>query len=204
MSGSKIQFSKDELDLVKNSSWILTKNLIIDKIVEGMGELSVRMTEMVATMDLYFDEVIKNAGPRISRGERYQGLPWLVLDYPRTFGKQDIFAIRCFFWWGRHFSISIHCRGKYLPELTRGILANTDPLREGNYFLSTTGDEWVHDLEANPHQSIKFFRKDQLAEKLDKPQFIRLGCLIPLDQWNVMEEKLFKEFEVLIETMKID
>ena len=32
--------------------------------------------------------------PKISKGENYKGLPYVMLDYPRCFGKTDIFAIR--------------------------------------------------------------------------------------------------------------
>ncbi|MEO6930831.1 MAG: hypothetical protein ABI151_04325, partial [Chitinophagaceae bacterium] len=162
------------MDLVKNSTWILTKNLIIEKFVEGLGELSSRMTEKVTSMDLHFDEALKRNGPRISRGERYEGLPWLVLDYPRIFGKEDIFAIRTFFWWGRHCSVSIHCRGIFLQHLAKGILASADKFIGGNYFLATTGDEWVHNLDAMPHQPIKMVGKENIAQRLVMAQFIRL------------------------------
>ena len=62
--------------------------------------------------------------PKISKGEKYKGLPWVMLDYPRIFGKEDIMAIGTRFWWGHYFSVTLHLKGgylrTYLPVILRG------------------------------------------------------------------------------------
>ena len=63
-----------------------------------------------------------NSSPKISKGENYKGLPWLVLDYPRYFNKEDIFAIRTLFWWGNFFSITLHISGKYKMRYEKKII----------------------------------------------------------------------------------
>jgi len=54
--------------------------------------------------------------PKISRGENYLGLPYLVLDYPRLFRPDAVLAIRTFFWWGHFFSSTLQLSGGYKTE----------------------------------------------------------------------------------------
>ena len=56
---------------------------------------------------------------KISRGENYRGLPYLILDYPAYFSQKDIFAFRTMFWWGHFFQ----CR----TTSTGDIFAATHP-----------------------------------------------------------------------------
>ncbi len=42
-----------------------------------------------------------------------------MLDYPRAFGRDSIFACRTFFWWGRFFSLTLHLAGRSWNEGAR-------------------------------------------------------------------------------------
>src|SRR5882762_9510184 len=111
MDAAKVQLSKEERTLVMDPGWILTKNSIMGKVGALFAELSGRMQ---ASYQLPTDGLPLNwATPKISRGENYKGLPWVVLDYPRAFGREDVLAIRTLFWWGHYFSVTLHLKGKY-------------------------------------------------------------------------------------------
>ena len=110
---TKIHLSADELQLVQNAQLLLTKNTIIEKVYALFGELAseLQQSSIYATRNLPAE--LLTLGPKISRGEKYKGLPYVMLDYPRCFGKEDIFAVRTFFWWGNFFSVTLHLKGKY-------------------------------------------------------------------------------------------
>ena len=55
---------------------------------------------------------LEPASAKISKGEN-MGLPWVMLDYPRLFGQEDVLAIRTMFWWGHCFSVTLHLKGRY-------------------------------------------------------------------------------------------
>src|SRR5258705_2608323 len=94
---TKIRLSKLEKEIIENKEWILTKHTIINKVYKLFGELN-EIYKQVSAEEQVFPELYKNAGGKISRGENYEGLPYVMLDYPALFSKENIFAIRTLFW----------------------------------------------------------------------------------------------------------
>ncbi|MBS1566792.1 MAG: hypothetical protein JST39_20575, partial [Bacteroidetes bacterium] len=121
MDASKIQLSGDEWQLVQNSDWILTKHAVIDKVYTMFGEIAATMQTELANDPAFPAELLKNA-PKISKGEQYRRMPWVVLDYPRVFSKEHTMAIRHFFWWGHYFSSTLHVKGRFLEDCIEGIM----------------------------------------------------------------------------------
>jgi len=106
---TNVKLSKEELALVSEAGFILTKNRIINKVDDLFRQLS----EDFQQRSKHLPESIISIPPKISKGENYNGLPWVMLDYPRAFSNSDVFAIRCFFWWGNFFSITLQLQGSY-------------------------------------------------------------------------------------------
>src|SRR5579863_7020092 len=101
--GANLQLSPEEIRLVTDPAWILTKNSVMGKVVALMAGLSEDYKEIwgkrpageiaaahgampVQGVDgcLHADdrsliEAAFTAGPKISRGENYRGLPWVML-----------------------------------------------------------------------------------------------------------------------------
>ena len=89
MNVAKIQLSAEELSLVQNAGWLLTKNTIIEKVYALFGDIahlslsrfSGMRDNLNANPAILLSEVLIPS-PKISRGENYGGLPWVMLDYP--------------------------------------------------------------------------------------------------------------------------
>ena len=142
---TKIHLSKLEMELVQNREWILTKQLIINKVYQLFGELLAAYKETSRQQTHSIVDFYKHLGGKISRGENYLGLPYVILDYPASFIKENIFAIRTFFWWGNFFSISLHLSGEKIltgRNFTRSFLF----LQKNKFFICVNEDEWQHQL----------------------------------------------------------
>ena len=85
----KLSLSADELELVCNKDWILTKKIVIDKVYFLMGEVSQKMQQCVDHNKSMLPAVVVESSPKISRGENYRGLPYVMLDYPRYFKANE-------------------------------------------------------------------------------------------------------------------
>ena len=194
MQAPNVQFSPHEMNLLTDGAWILTKNGIIAKVSQGMGRLAARMQESVRlqTPCLPASLVLSNA--KISKGENYGGLPYVMLDYPKVFGRTDILAIRTFFWWGRFCSICLHVKGIYQPHLLHTFSSLQTTLAEHAFLISATGDEWNHDLTGNGYQPLH----GMSVAALQNASFLKIAARVDLAQWDHMEEKLAVLFEVLL------
>ena len=78
MNEAKIQLSPEELDLAENGDWILTKNAIIGKVYLLFGNLAEKMR--VELDKINWRGTLIKTSPKISKGENYNGLPYVILD----------------------------------------------------------------------------------------------------------------------------
>src|SRR5215207_444248 len=115
MQVPKIQLSPAETELMQNADIILTKNRVLEKI-KGLLQL-VEQEQLSIIHNEKPDGAVFGVGPKISKGEQYAGLPYLILDYPRVSGPEGLFFIRHMFWWGNFFSSTLHVSGKYKQEI---------------------------------------------------------------------------------------
>jgi hypothetical protein len=181
---AKIQFSAAEQSLMRNAEWILTKNAIIEKMKWVMQECEDAQTDLYKTNHKIFPSGVFNTTPKISRGENYLGLPWLMLDYPRHFEKENTFAIRTFFWWGNFFSFTMHLSGSYKKLFEEKIISNFEILQQNNFYVCINDDEWAHHFEKTNYASLNDLTKESFHLNLTEKNFIKLAIKIDLSQWE--------------------
>ncbi len=194
---SNVKLSAAELALACNADVLLTKNSIINKVYELFGQLSEVYSNKIEAFDIA-GEVKKNS-PKISKGENYQGLPWVMLDYPRCFSGNNIFSIRTMFWWGNHFSFFVLLKGAYLPaNIARRIIEITGTV---DWYLCTSTDPWQHHFEEDNMVPVKQLTQPEAADIITQNGFLKLGTKIPIERWesveNFMEENFIKMIHLL-------
>ncbi|HVT85409.1 MAG TPA: hypothetical protein VHD35_09400 [Chitinophagaceae bacterium] len=136
--------------------------------------------------------------PKISRGENYLGLPFLILDYPRCFKMENTFAIRTMFWWGNFFSITLHLSGSYKKNYENSITRWYPLLKKEKYFISISQNEWEHHFEKSNYAGINTLSKAGFEKNVQKHFFLKIAYKIPVSQWNETAEKLLHHFKILI------
>ncbi len=211
MSPAKVTLSPKELELVMDPSWILTKNGIIQKVYALFGDLNMAYGKAIEDCDLYEKEVILTRSPKISKGEQYEGLPWVMLDQPRHYKTGEAFGIRTFFWWGNSFSITLQLAGKY-KEMYAGSIENyfsEHPARipvnsHPSSVISPEGwlagigeDEWQHHFREDNYVPVEHIRT-----KLADHTFIKLTKRYPLSEWDNMEHLLTDGFMEILRMLK--
>jgi len=203
MSETKIRLSAEEMELLLRSDWILTKNRVIQKAKHLLEMLQADQQNILEIFSNLPQEV-KRISPKVSKGENYQGLPWLILDQPRHFLRDHAFAIRHFFWWGRLFSSTLHLSGTYKTKYEKNILAGFNTLKEEDVFICINDDQWEHHFEADNFLPLSGMDKKQFAAIINDNSFIKLSKKFPLDQWNdakdILKETFNKYLSILTKT----
>lgn len=202
MSGAKIQLSAFEKELVQNSEWILTKRSIIDKVYTLFGALAEEYEAVINNTDL--PVIIKTGTPKISKGENYHGLPYVVLDYPRLFDKENIFAVRTLFWWGNFFSSTFHLKGKYKKNFLHSLQLNHQLVSSQGFALCIAEDEWDFRFTENNYKAIDALGPDEWNKILETKNFIKLSVKISLENWNSAGNELLKYFQLNLQSAGIN
>lgn len=179
MQATKIRLSPEEKALVTDPAWILTKRSVIEKAGVLLGALAERYRVTAVSLGIVADRF-----PKLSRGENYLGLPYMILDYPAVFDKENVFAIRTMFWWGHYFSITLHLKGtyrfRYLPSLLERIP------RTGEWHLAVTEDEWVHAVGEGAYVVW-----NGVADTLP---YFKIASVLPLERWDEAADWLENRF----------
>ncbi|MGX5818684.1 hypothetical protein ACWKWU_10840 [Chitinophaga lutea] len=182
-----------EQSTVLDADFLLRKNRITGKVYGLFGALQ----EQLAA-----DPGIAGAGSqpaKISKGEQYRGLPWVVLDYPRTFGRDDIFACRTFFWWGRFFSATLHLAGHSLERYREGLRALQGPL--GDWHVCVQDDAWEHHFEPENYRRTDTLTAAEWEKRMAEP-FVKLAKRYDLMEWENIIAHVRADYSALLELLK--
>ena len=198
---AKIHLSKLETELIKNKEWILTKHSIINKVYKLFGELNEIYKQVTEEEKTFLPEFYKNSGGKISKGENYGDLPYVMLDYPAFFSRENIFAVRTMFWWGNFFSITLHVSGEKFT-LKGDFFKFLTYLQENNFFVCVNDKEWHHSFELSNY--VRAIDLDpQMLEQISNKNFFKISKNLELNKWNEAPEFLEKSFREIVGFIKI-
>jgi hypothetical protein len=197
-TGAKITLSAKELELVCNTDWILTKHAVIQKVYDLFGGLLPLMENILQQNKEHLPAEVFIHSPKISKGENYKLLPYVMLDYPRCFGKDDSVAIRNFFWWGNYFSVCLQLSGRFKNDSTALLCQNFESLQQNGYAICINDDPWEHHFEQNNFASLELLSKDDFRKVLLEKPFVKIAKNISLQQWQQVPEFILKTFAELV------
>jgi hypothetical protein len=192
MQGSKIRLSPAEAALFSDAQMILTKNSIIQK-------TAALLTDIQAIIYNQSPPAIQtiSPSPKISKGENYLGLPYVILDYPRIAKGNDLFFIRNMFWWGNFFSSTLQVSGEYKSSYGNKLLGAFQHLQQQNYYVGINADPWVHHFEKDNYRQINGLSKEAFALLLEESQHIKIAACWPLSEWDSAANKLVESYKFL-------
>jgi hypothetical protein len=179
---TKILLSEEELSLVQNTHWLLTKNNIIEKAKSMFGSLATTLQNEVEQQKDKLPEATLLFSPKIFKGEYYQGLPYVMLDYPRIFTRDHVFAMRTMFWWGNFFSVTLQLKGSYQQLFAPVLMDKTAKLARRGFYICVSTDEWRHVFEPGNYERIQ-----PTCTNLDMAMegaFVKIAVQVPISQWN--------------------
>ncbi|MGI8598583.1 MAG: hypothetical protein ACR2KB_04935 [Chitinophagaceae bacterium] len=201
MNEAKIIFSAPEMELIKDATFILTKNIVMQKMKNVLEGIQNELFVSIDQLKIVTDKNIFLTPPKVSKGENYLGLPYLILDYPRKFAGPDIFAIRSFFWWGNFFSSTLHLAGDDKKSNLTNIIMSYKELANANYFIGVNPDPWQHHFENDNYKIINELSAVQFAERCNAYNHIKIGKKWPLDDVLSTTENIKQSWRFLLECL---
>ena len=180
---AKITLSDKELALVTNSDWILTKRNIIDKVIQLFQSSIAGIDEQLKNKQ-HLPDLWKSVNPKITKGENYQGLPYVVLDHPAVFNKENALAIRTIFHWGNNISVHFYVSGPMLQKISGALHKNWQRIQAKEYFVCSNTTPWEHHFGIDNYTPATIVSSAEFISILEQRRFCKMAKKIPLQEWN--------------------
>ncbi|MEN9299459.1 MAG: hypothetical protein RLZZ429_1772 [Bacteroidota bacterium] len=199
MLNANLRLSSEERQLLLDEGFILTKRSILAKTEKLFGDLSEVFRQQVLAQKMNNADFMQLT-PKLARGENYNGLPWVMMDYPRLFTKTDICAIRCFFWWGHYCSITLHLSGHYQERYQTRLFDFLKDDKESEWMFSVAKDPWQHMIShENYHPGDQV---DHFLEAWRSSPYLKIAKKIPLTQWDQLDDFFTDNYAVLLSLLR--
>ena len=205
MAVANVKLSKKELLLVCDEQFILTKNHIINMVYELFGELNSRFVTLQKNSSEIFPTSALACSPKIYKGEQYKSLPYVLLDSPRLFSHEGIFAIRCFFWWGNFFSITLHIAGIYKEKYYLPLFNALQAKKDTGWHICVNENEWEHYFAPDNYLLITDSPANHAnAQEFSEKKFFKIAKKIPLQEWDAAPDFFIDTYREIMGMLKPD
>ena len=192
---SKITFSREELQAITDPEIFYRKHAILKKVMALFGETAKDLDKIVSEFP-ELNQFTNVMSPKIFRGENYKLLPYMVLDHPRKFSAETIFAFRSMFWWGKEFSFTLHLQGEALRAFGKNISEKINSLRGNDFYWCVNSTPWQYYFEKD-----NYILLDEIPESeinLQEKDFIKLSRKIPVNDFENVPETAASTFALLV------
>ena len=193
-----MNFSEKELNYLLNSDFLLAKQQIIQKLVTLFAETEEQLKEPVTShQDIYPDNALALAG-KIGKGDNYQGLPYIVLDYPRYFSDSSIFLFRTMYWWSDRFSFTLFLKGNDLFHYRESLINNLEPLISTQPWIGVNASPWEYHYSPDNFRKATELSTHELMHLLRNHPFVKVSYTMETRNYPELPLRAVYHFQQLV------
>ena len=196
MSSQDPLFSPNEFNCLNDKDFLLTKIEVTTKIVTLLGKVEQALAPAI-NANSWPNQVLAKSG-KISKGEMYEGLPYFILDFPRYFHKENVFAFRTLCWWGNFFSSTLHLSGSYLEDTRGNLISATESIIASNAYICVNENPWEYHYRPNNYLAADQFDQNQLAALFNARAFIKISHKWGLEAYAHLPQLVVNSFQQTI------
>lgn len=191
-------FSEKELNYLLDSDFLLTKQQIIKKLVTLFAQTEEQLKEpVISNQDIYPDNALALAG-KIGKGDNYQGLPYIVLDYPRYFSGSSMFLFRTMYWWSDRFSFTLFLKGERLFHYREALVNNLEPLMSSQPWIGVNASPWEYHYQPGNFRKASEFSTHELIHHLRNHPFVKVSYTMETRSYSELPLRAVHHFQQLI------
>ncbi len=194
-----MKLTEKELSILQDTDFLLTKATAINKIYKLLELTRESIKRSVKNSKFSFPDGTDLLNGKISKGENYRNLPYMVLDYPALFTKETVFAYRTMFWWGNFFSATLQLEGTALNYYRENINGNLDKLLNQNIYIGVGKTPWQYHYEDDNY----IFLNEEQSDFITNCKFLKLSKNIGLEKWNDVPEFSANFFNLVLSVLKL-
>ena len=196
-------FTEKELRYMEDTDFLLTKAEVSRKIRTLLNQTHDQLRHYLAVERFTFPEGTQGRAGKIARGENYRQLPYMMLDYPRKFTQDDVFALRTMFWWGHFFSVTFQLGGTSWHRYQSAAMRNSGELTDASVSLCVSEDPWQHHRDASYYRPTYEMDTEQVRNRLGQQDFLKLAIFLPLNEWSSLPDQALAFFQRMIRLIEL-
>ena len=190
--GSKEIFDEKELSFLSDVEILKYRETAYEKVKQLLREVKSRLEPKVNSLHNLLPSGSLTQGGKISKGENLQGLPYLILDYPRFKKGEELILFRTMFWWGNYFSVTLHLQG----NLASHAFANLSQVSFDPSSRFSVDEDWNHDVNSYLHDA------ESVGQINNEPRVLKIARTIPLTNSNDLPDFSLICYETWIELIR--
>ena len=175
-----MDFTDRELTAIQDQEFFLIKSSATKKVIDLFGKMELELKSPVAQFDPGIQELNRTTG-KIFRGENYKLYPYVVLDYPKLFSVQSVFAFRTMFWWGHEFSFTLHLQGNALDRFRATLLSNLNLLTGNQVYYCINDSPWHYSYSDTNYRNLEDVK--EIKQDIERRRFVKLSRRLPLTHY---------------------
>lgn len=187
MQNSSFKLTNKEFELILNTEYPLLKKNAIEKIQAHLHQLGEQLiSNPLITSSLHTKSF------KISKGENYINLPYLVLDLPKIEGNNFPILCRTMFWWGKYFSFNVFIR-KEAYDMSNFETKLKMCTSEG-IFLLQRDKIWQQDLDSEDYFQVSKWPDNIISEG----PYLKLSTKHPIEEIDTLNEKAIYYYAIIL------
>lgn len=195
------EISPEELAVMQDRTFLQLKHSATQKVLQVFGNLQAAMKEEPLHGEFGFPIGTDAEMGKITKGENHQQLPYMVLDFPRLFGKQSVFACRTLFWWGHEFSFTLLLSGLALQQFLPALHKNFKLLLPHKVFVSVANTPWQHEFSPQNYQPCQNYNATQFVQLISAQGFCKLAFALPLPLWQQVPQTGAQHYRLFLQLL---
>ncbi len=197
----KVLFSEAELQLLLNTEFFELKKMATEKIFGLFGQLHLQMKSLPVHRQFDFPKGCEIESVKISKGENFKGLPYVVMDFPRLFNRENVFAFRSMMWWGHFYSFTFHISGEEKKKYESNLLSNLQSVVGKSIFFCTALNEWNHDIQSPEYILITTESIRSIQNQMVEKKFIKLAAKFELKDLGNLTERGSETYALILQSL---
>jgi hypothetical protein len=178
MRKSTINLTKKELLFASDTFYPITKQKVLRKISSLMDNTAKNIYEAYQNKLLFYE----NEGfiKKLSKGENYKEMPYLVIDTPQINGPGFKTLFRIVFWWGHYFTLNYYVHRSMIADYYLHSWKKT-------YLCSNMSCLWENDLRQQEFIRLASNDKRTLTLSTDIT-YLRLVRKVKIDKADQLNQ----------------
>ncbi|MFM2206640.1 MAG: hypothetical protein RL213_615 [Bacteroidota bacterium] len=182
-----MDLSDAELEVLSDTGFFLVKRSVTEKLDACFSGLQRDWKKDVVNWRFPVSGVDRERG-KIFRGENYKGLPYVIMDFPKLFERENVFAVRTMCRWGHEFSVTLHLQGASLQPFLKDLYSRLGCFNPGETYFCVNRTPWEYDFGELNYRLLSETDEAAVKRHTEETGFLKVAVRLDLAKWRMLPE----------------